>query len=49
MLAFVVGIAGGLVAFVYVAVRAAAIAWYRTRLEHLRKVWKYIGRNGELL
>ena len=36
----------GFVALVYVSARAAGIGWYRSRLEHMRKVWRSIGRDG---
>lgn len=42
-------LSGIFIAFVYVAVRAAALAWYRTKLEHLRDVIKHLGRNGDAL
>jgi hypothetical protein len=40
----------GIIAFVllcYAGSRAAAVAWYRTKLEYLRSVMKEGNRNGE--
>lgn len=41
--------AGFFIAFVYVAVRAGAIAWFRTKREYLRDYVKHLGKNGELM
>lgn len=37
------------VAFVYVSFRAAGVAWYKSKFEHLRKVLREFGKNGDLL
>ena len=41
--------AGFFVAVVFATVRAAGVAWYKSRYEHIRKVIREFGKNGELL
>jgi len=34
---------------VYISIRAAGVAWYKSKYEHLRKVLREFGKNGESL
>lgn len=37
------------VVLVYVLIRTAGIAWYRSKYDHFKKVMKQLGRNGDIL